>query len=163
MAWILVVDDHVDTAKVLARLLIKNGHMAECAHDGEQAIVRAKSERAPDLMILDFMMPGMDGLEVLRRLKASPATARIKVVLYTAVNDEFFRQSCLERGAEDCWSKGGITYDQISRRIGELISVAKQPTALGPNPAHASDTRTGKSREAKQCCRRQWYSHRLTQ
>jgi CheY-like chemotaxis protein len=122
MAWVLVVDDHVDTAKVLARLLIKSGHMAECAHCGHTALARLRTGPPPDLMIVDFMMPGMDGLEVLRHVKASPETAGVKVVLYTAVNDDHFHDHCLQCGAADYWPKNATGYDVIARRVRELTT-----------------------------------------
>ncbi len=66
---IVVVDDDPTVADVVGRYLIRDGHTVECVHDGYEALRRV-AEEPPDLVVLDLMLPGMDGLEVCRRLRA---------------------------------------------------------------------------------------------
>ena len=66
---IVVVDDDPTVADVVGRYLMRDGHTVECVHDGYEALRRV-AEEPPDLVVLDLMLPGMDGLEVCRRLRA---------------------------------------------------------------------------------------------
>ena len=79
---VLLVDDEHSMLKVLERRLASWGFEAILADNGQDALRLAK-ERRPDLILLDVMMPGQDGLEVCRQLKAVPATARIPIILVT--------------------------------------------------------------------------------
>jgi len=89
-ATILVVDDTPDDLAVMSDLL-KHRHMVKLARSGEAALRIAGSDSPPDLILLDIMMPGLDGYEVCRRLKRDPRTANIPVIFLTAraeVDDE---------------------------------------------------------------------------
>jgi DNA-binding response OmpR family regulator len=98
---ILVVDDDPTVADVVARYLLRDGHEVECVADGRLALAKA-AERPPDLVVLDLMLPGMDGLEVCRRLRqASP----VPVVMLTALGEETDRLVGLETGADDYVTK----------------------------------------------------------
>jgi CheY-like chemotaxis protein len=89
---ILVVDDHVDAATSLARLLsLLGGHEVEVAHDGSAALELVRSFR-PQLAILDIGMPGMDGYEVARRLRAEDEFAPLKLVALTGWGQDGDRQ-----------------------------------------------------------------------
>lgn len=80
---ILVVDDNEDTVRIVSRILENAGFEVIVEHDGENALARAR-ETVPEAIILDLMMPGMSGMEVLEQLRASPETAGIPVILLTA-------------------------------------------------------------------------------
>lgn len=80
---ILFADDEPSVRKVLGRRLELWGYQVVTASNGTEAL-RSAETRQPDLMLLDVMMPGLDGMEVCRRLKSSPETARIPVILVTA-------------------------------------------------------------------------------
>lgn len=80
---ILVVDDEPDLVDLLRLRLEQKGFEVQSAHDGLQVFTRLE-EQKPDLIILDVMMPKMDGFEVLKRLKASEETSRIPVIMLTA-------------------------------------------------------------------------------
>ncbi len=80
---ILVVDDDPKVIRVVEINLTQEGHQVRTAGDGEAALVDIAMER-PDLVILDVMMPRMDGFETLKRLKGDPATAEIPVIMLTA-------------------------------------------------------------------------------
>jgi DNA-binding response OmpR family regulator len=94
---ILVVDDDPTVAEVVARYLLRDGHDVECVPDGRIALSRALAD-PPDLVVLDLMLPGMDGLEVCRQLRErSP----VPVVMLTARGEESDRLAGLELGADD--------------------------------------------------------------
>jgi DNA-binding response OmpR family regulator len=95
----LVVDDEPTIAEVVARYLQRAGYEARTAPDGPSAVVAALSRR-PDLVVLDIMLPGLDGLEVMRRLRED-ADAHVPVILLTAKGEESDRLVGLRQGADD--------------------------------------------------------------
>ena len=82
MARILLVEDNEMNRDMLSRRLIRRGYEVALAHDGQEGLEKAQS--LPDLILMDMSLPGIDGWETTRRLKASPATAGIPVVALTA-------------------------------------------------------------------------------
>src|SRR5665648_80159 len=84
--YILVVDDNKITTKLLKRYLEANGYEAAEAYDGIECLEKV-AVRHPDAIVLDVMMPRMDGYDTVAQLKADPATAHIPVVIVTALND----------------------------------------------------------------------------
>lgn len=103
-AKILVVDDIAPNVKLLEAKLTREFFHVVTAMSGPEALEKAKSER-PDVILLDIMMPGMDGFEVCERLKADPSTQNIPVVMVTALTDISDRVRGLEAGADDFLSK----------------------------------------------------------
>lgn len=101
---ILAVDDNSDALFVLEEALVRRGFVVVTAGSGVEALKRASEER-PDIVLLDINMPGMDGYEVTRRLKADPATASISVVLLTALNTLDGVAPGLDLGAIDYLTK----------------------------------------------------------
>jgi two-component system, cell cycle response regulator DivK len=104
MSTILVVEDHPPNLKLAQLVLEKGGHGVLTASDGQQGIELARSHR-PDLIVMDVMMPGMDGLAATRALKADPATAHIKVLALTALAMKGDEQRILEAGCDAYLSK----------------------------------------------------------
>ena len=98
---IMVVDDDATLADVVRRYLIRDGHQVECVHDGHAALRRVEEE-PPDLVVLDLMLPGIDGLEVCRRLRARWP---IPVVMLTALGEETDKVVGFETGADDYVTK----------------------------------------------------------
>jgi diguanylate cyclase len=86
MASILLVDDHPDIVRLLQRFIEGEGHRTRAAYDGEQALALIAEEK-PDLVVLDVVMPKLDGYRVLNRIKMDPALADIIVVMLS-VKDE---------------------------------------------------------------------------
>jgi CheY-like chemotaxis protein len=86
-ANILVVDDNPLGRKLMTDMLSADGYLVRCATSGAEALTLIAAE-TPDLVLLDIMMPGMDGFEVVRRLKSDAATRAIRVVMVTALDDE---------------------------------------------------------------------------
>ena len=103
-ARILVVDDIPTNVRLLEAKLTAEYYDVIGAHDGRDALRIAERE-APDLVLLDVMMPGMDGFEVCRQLKSNPATRHLPVVMVTALSDVSDRVKGLEAGADDFLSK----------------------------------------------------------
>ena len=97
---ILVVEDEPDLAEVLQFNLEKAGFAVELERRGDSAL-EALRRQPPDLLVLDLMVPGLDGLELTRILKRDPATARIPLVMLTARGEEVDRIVGLELGADD--------------------------------------------------------------
>jgi diguanylate cyclase (GGDEF)-like protein/PAS domain S-box-containing protein len=103
-ATILIVDDEPQNRKLLEALLLPEGYLTKCAGSGEEALAMAAAE-APDLILLDIMMPGMDGYQVAKILKAQPATANVPIIMVTAHIDRSSRLAGLDSGAEEFLSK----------------------------------------------------------
>lgn len=103
-AKILVVDDNPLNIKVLAAKLMHDYYVVITAENGQQTLEKAETNK-PDLILLDIMMPGMDGFETCKRLKANESTKHIPVVMVTALSDVADRVHGLEVGADDFLSK----------------------------------------------------------
>ncbi len=103
-ARVLVVDDVLPNRMVLEAKLMAEYYDVTCAEDGFQALEEVK-RRQPDIILLDVMMPGMDGFEVCRRLKADEASRHIPVILVTALDQPEDRVTGLEAGADDFLTK----------------------------------------------------------
>src|SRR5205085_6367667 len=101
MATILVVEDERELNTLIRRHLEDDGHRVAQAHDGPSALVIADQER-PDLVILDWMLPGLDGLEVCRRLRRRSI---VPILMLTARAEEVDRVLGLEVGADDYLTK----------------------------------------------------------
>ncbi|HWM92834.1 MAG TPA: response regulator [Thermoanaerobaculia bacterium] len=101
---ILLIEDEPDIAEVLQYNLEKEGFQVELAHRGDTGLEAARRE-SPDLILLDLMLPGLDGLEMTRLLKRDPATSHLPIVMLTARSEEVDRIVGLELGADDYISK----------------------------------------------------------
>ncbi len=101
---ILLIEDEPDIAEVLQYNLEKEGFQVELAGRGDAGLEAVRRE-SPDLILLDLMLPGLDGLEMTRLLKRDPATAHLPIVMLTARSEEVDRIVGLELGADDYISK----------------------------------------------------------
>jgi DNA-binding response OmpR family regulator len=101
---ILVVDDEEDILELVRYNLLKEGYQVVCVTSGELALKEAK-EGSPDLILLDLMLPGLDGLDVCRRLKSDPLTNIIPIIMLTAKGEEADIVTGLELGADDYITK----------------------------------------------------------
>src|SRR4051794_11564428 len=112
---VLVVDDDAGIRGGLRRLLRAHGFAATRAAGGAEAIARL-AEFTPSLILLDLSMPDIDGLEVLRRIRADPRTAAVPVIMLSAMPDPAVRERAIGGGANDCWPKIGIDYATLPQR-----------------------------------------------
>lgn len=101
---ILIVDDDVDTLRLVGLMLHKQGYQIIAASNGSQGLKKALDER-PDLILLDVMMPDMDGYEVTRRLRKNPATASLPILMFTAKTQLDDKVTGFEVGADDYLTK----------------------------------------------------------
>jgi two-component system phosphate regulon response regulator PhoB len=101
---IIVVDDEEDILELLKYNLNKEGYESICVTTGEDAVARARSE-VPDLIILDLMLPGVDGLEVCKILKNDPKTSGVPILMLTAKGEDADIVTGLELGADDYVTK----------------------------------------------------------
>lgn len=103
-ATILIVDDERQNRRLLEALLSPEGYATRCVASGREALASV-AENAPDLILLDVMMPGMDGYEVARALKTDPATSSIPIIMVSAQVDRHARLAGLDAGAEEYLTK----------------------------------------------------------
>ncbi len=101
---ILVVDDEEDVLELVRYNLDKSGYQVETASSGEEALAKAR-RKLPDLVILDLMLPGMDGLEVCKKLKNDAKTEGLPIIVLTAKGEETDVVTGLELGADDYVTK----------------------------------------------------------
>jgi two-component system, cell cycle response regulator DivK len=119
MAKILLVEDNEMNRDMLSRRLIKKGYEVVMALDGEQALEMAGSE-SPDLILMDISLPGLDGWEATRRLKAMPETKGIPIIALTAHAMAGDRERCLEAGCNDYDTKP-VEFPRLLGKIQEFL------------------------------------------
>jgi pilus assembly protein CpaE len=127
---VLIVDDDMDTLKLVGTTLEKQGFTIAAAKSGEEALQKVSQEK-PDLILLDIMMPKMDGYEVIRRLRANPRTAKIPIILFTAKSQVEDKVTGLEVGADDYLTKPTHPAELVAR----VRSILKRPIGPAPTPA----------------------------
>jgi two-component system cell cycle response regulator DivK len=119
MATVLYIEDNDDNVYMLTRRLTRRGHEVLVAADGESGIERAQAEQ-PDLILMDMGLPGIDGWEATRRLKADGQTAAIPVIALTAHAMEGDREKALEAGCDDFETKP-VQLDQLLTKMNLLL------------------------------------------
>ncbi|MDQ3606259.1 MAG: response regulator transcription factor [Gemmatimonadota bacterium] len=130
-AHILVVDDEPDISALVAYHLARESYRVRTAADGLEAL-RAVESQVPDLVVLDLMLPGMSGLEVLRELRRRPEAQEVPVILLTARREEQDRIAGLKLGADDYIAKP-FSPQELVLRVGAVLRRVRQspPTAPG--------------------------------
>jgi CheY-like chemotaxis protein len=123
MVRILVIDDHEDTAAMLVRLFRRRTHQAE-ALKYPTAAVSWIVDYLPDLIVLNLMMPRMDGEEVLKLIRSTPGMKHLPVVIYSGDFDNARELSCRKHGVQDYIAKGTMGFDQLMNRISKFLPVA---------------------------------------
>jgi adenylate cyclase len=117
---ILVVDDQHANVEMMAGVLEARGYQVDRAFGGEEALALI-AQRAPDLIVSDILMPDTDGFDLVRRLRATPATALLPVILVTSL-EESERIKGLEAGADDFLSKP-VKWEELFARVRSLLRV----------------------------------------
>ncbi len=131
-AEILVVDDDELVARTVERLLRANGFRVTVAHSGVEALQAARRNR-PDLMILDVMMPGMDGYQVCRQVRSDPLLQDLPVLFLTAKGKDDDRIEGFRAGADDYLSKP-FNLDEIYFRVRAILRRTKRPQPEAVDP-----------------------------
>lgn len=121
MPKILVAEDDKLISNSLCDALKTAGFEPTPAYDGEEAVAKSK-EMAPDLVLLDIMMPKLDGISVLWELKANPATAKLPVVVLTNIGDVETISKIVEAGAVDYLLKSDQSVDEIIQKVKDVLA-----------------------------------------
>lgn len=122
-ATVLVVDDIEANARLLERFLAREGHRVLFARDGDEALDLVRRDQ-PDLVLMDVIMPTLDGFETCRRLKSDPATRLVPVVLITALQSSGDRVRGLEVGADDFLSRP-VNTAELTARVRSLLRIKR--------------------------------------
>jgi two-component system phosphate regulon response regulator PhoB len=125
---ILVVDDEPDIVALVAYHLARAGYGVSTASTGPEALAKAGAE-SPALIVLDLMLPGMSGFDVIEKLRADPATANIAVLMLTARRDEPDRVRGLVLGADDYLTKP-FSPQELTLRVGAILRRIRAPAAV---------------------------------
>lgn len=144
-ARVLLVDDDPWIGRTVSALLARRGHRVELATDGETGLARALAQ-PPDLVLLDILLPRLDGWQVLQALRASPALLGVPVVLLTALASDDDRLRALRLGADDFVTKP-FRFEELDLRVQRALGkrrghsvepVAQRDAATGPSEPPAS-------------------------
>ncbi len=114
MARLLVIDDDVDLATLTSIRLTRAGHEVHSAHDGTAGLAAIRSIR-PDLVVLDWMMPGMDGIEVAQAVRADASIAGTPLVMLTAKSGAADLDRAIEAGVDAIMSKPYVPAELMAR------------------------------------------------
>ena len=128
MGKILIVEDEANIRQLVRYNLEKEGFQVMEAADGLQGLRTAQKEK-PDLVLLDLMLPGMDGLEVCRTLKGAPATSALPIIMLTAKAEDVDKIIGLELGADDYMTKP-FSPRELTARIKAVLRRSQKETAL---------------------------------
>src|SRR5918999_5761852 len=118
---ILIVDDHEDNVEVIRPRLETRGYQIESAADGEEALERVRNS-PPDLILLDVMMPRIDGMEVVRRIKADESLPFIPIIMQTALDTVQHKVEGLDAGADDYVTKP-INFAELEARVKSMLLI----------------------------------------
>ena len=122
MAKILIVDDSPTELHVLSQMLTRGGFETVTAEDGEEGIEKAKSE-LPDLILMDVVMPGLNGFQATRKLSRDAATKHIPVVMVTTKDQDTDREWGMRQGARDYMVKP-VKSDELLAKVKTLLEQA---------------------------------------
>ncbi len=125
---ILIVDDDPFSRETLESILTGRGYTLHMTENGPQALAKADALR-PDLILLDVMMPGMDGFEVCRRLRSTPGLAEVPILLLTALDDPASRLKGIDSGADDFLTKP-IDRQELRARVRTITRLNRYRTLL---------------------------------
>ena len=118
---ILIIDDDVDTLKLVGLMLQKQGYQIAAANNGERGLTQAEVEK-PDLILLDIIMPYMDGLEVLKKIKSEERLKNIPIILLTNLSQKEEISQGLELGANDYLIKSHFTPSEVLEKIKKYLN-----------------------------------------
>lgn len=118
MKTVLVVDDEMGSAEVLSLILEEEGYRTFCAVNGQRGLERAR-EVLPDLVVLDYMMPLMNGADLARRLRADPALAHVKIIMNSGLAEAAVRE---QFDGYDAFLRKPYNIDTVLKMIASLLA-----------------------------------------
>lgn len=118
---VLIIEDDDFLRSLAVTKLEKEGFAVTMAANGQEGLAQVTTT-APDLIILDLMLPIMSGFDVLKTLKASDTTKNIKVIVFSNLGEESDIKTCLDLGANDYLVKANFTLDELVEKIKELLN-----------------------------------------
>jgi DNA-binding response OmpR family regulator len=121
MTKILIAEDDKLISNSLSDALKANGYATVAAYDGEEAVAKAKAEK-PDLVLLDILMPKLDGIAALWEMRASPETAKTPVIVLTNLGDMETISKIVEAGAVDYLLKSDQSMDDVVKKVKDVLS-----------------------------------------
>jgi DNA-binding response OmpR family regulator len=124
---VLVIEDDPATTRLVDYSLRHHGYQVITAANGLEGIRKAQNE-APDLVILDVMLPGMDGFEICNRLRTNPATCKIKILMFSAKTQDADRQTGMKVGADDYLTKPAAPAEIVARVEKLLTQKSSKPS-----------------------------------
>lgn len=136
METILIIDDEEDIREILGYALRKEGFNVQTAENGEKGLQLAE-KYLPDIIILDVMMPEMDGIEVCERLRSNPVTAHLRICFLTARNEDYSQIAGFDAGADDYVAKP-IKPRVLISRINAILRRGSQDSSAKPESSSSS-------------------------
>ncbi len=141
LAMILVIDDHDSTRRLLLLMLQSDGYEAVAVRSAAEALA-LMADTTPELVILDFHMPAMNGMSVFEQMRKSESLSGVPVIFFSADDDEEIRQAALKAGAQVWIVKGSMDWAVLQREIVRLI---------GPGSGQHDWPDTGGAKRGRDC------------
>lgn len=118
---ILIIEDDTFLQGLVATKLTKEGYEISTASNGEEA-VRVANEKSPDIILLDLVLPNMDGFEVLEKIRKTELLAKTPVIVFSNLAEEKDMAKALELGASQYMVKSNFTLDELAEKIREVLA-----------------------------------------
>lgn len=122
---VLVVEDEDLVAQLYERTLKDEKIAVQVARDGEEALTMLKQGGKPDLVVLDIMMPKINGMRVLEEIKADEKTKDVKVIVLSNLSGELDMKLAVEKGALDYWVKSDVPPKEMLKRVKKILGLAE--------------------------------------
>ena len=130
MSRILIIDDMAVSRDVIARLLQRQGYVTDTAHNGAEGLVRLKQNK-PDLILLDQMMPEVDGLTFLAGIRRFPKWKELPVIMFTGVKDRSCHMKAQTLGVKECLDKGEFTGKRLLEYVEKYLPLPAMAPRVG--------------------------------
>lgn len=118
---ILIIEDNIDLVNIYRLKFTQGGYNVLTATDGETGLEIIINQK-PDVVLLDMLLPEMDGFSVLKKTKSDPKTSKIKVIVFTNLEQEGDIAKIFKLGADDCLIKASFTPEEVYQRVEAVIN-----------------------------------------
>jgi CheY-like chemotaxis protein len=123
MATVLIVDDQTDVGRLLERIMRHLGYKGVHVASGADALAYVQ-QSPPDAVLLDYMMPGMNGLEVLRAMRSDPQTRAVPIIMFSANGDPNLIETAIREGANEFWIKALMPIHEMETRLSHWLGAS---------------------------------------